>query len=237
MATDPFQRRLVSGHIEAQRRLRVLTAAAVARAWRDLGSWDRVDVPRFTDQAVPVVLASQRGSVALTNAYIAQYLGRRPLGLDATSLIGAGVRNGTPPEEVYFRPFVNVWSALKDGKPFEDAFRSGLARAEGAAATDVQLSSFHTAAAIGGADARIQRFQRAADSGACEFCQEVDGAILNSEDAAPLHSHCGCTVVPLEEDLPLTPLPDGVAVHDHGELGPVLTSPHDHFTTEAQALG
>jgi hypothetical protein len=256
MATLPQSRRLAKAHIEGQRRLRLIAQGLVGQAWRNLGSWNRADVSRFVELAVPAVTSAQRASVHLTDAYLAQALFRRPLGVNPADLIGAAVRNGTPPETVYERPFVNVWSALKDGKPFEDAFRSGLARAQSAAAMDVQLSMRATAGAVQSADEGIYGYERVADSGACEFCQEVDGAYVKSADAMPLHNHCGCGLEPLTapdahavflpsgarireyQNGPLlsTPPPDTVAVHDHGELGPVLTGAGEHFTTEAQAL-
>lgn len=45
--------------------------------------------------------------------------------------------------------------------------------------------------------AEIVGFQRVADPGACEFCQEVDGAYLKADDVMPLHNNCGCSVEPI----------------------------------------
>jgi hypothetical protein len=228
---------LAHKHIEAERRLRLLVIRAVERIWHGLPGYDRANVDQWLTQVLPVVNAGQRTSVALTEGYLAQAMGRAPFGLDPHDLIGAGVRNGTPPEKVYERPFVTVWTALGKSVSYQDAVNSGLARATGSASMDVQLSMARTAQEVGRTDTQIQRFQRVADSGACDFCQEVDGAVLNSDDAMDLHSGCGCGIEPLEEAQPITPTPDGVEVSQHGELGGLLTSPDDHFTTEAQALG
>lgn len=222
---------LVEAHIEAERRLRLITTSAIGRLWKSLGSWDQPDAARFERLAVPTVLAAQRQSVALTEAYLARSLERRPIGVDVADLIGAGVRNGTAPAEVYKRPFVTMWAALGDGELWQDAFNAGLARAQGAAAMDVQLAMARTAQAVGTVDPEIQRFQRVADGSACDLCQEVDGAILNSDEAMPLHNNCGCGIEPLTDGRPLTPKPEGVAVHEHGELGPVLAAPGDNFTS------
>lgn len=221
---------LTHAHIAAEARLRSATVAATTRLWKNLPGYDRADVPVWLARVLPVVLTAQRQSVSLTEAYLAQKLQRRPFGLDPNLLIGSGVRAGVAPEEVYQRPFVTLWADLKAGKGFAVASEAALARIRGSAAMDVQLSMARTAQAVGIADARIQRFQRVADGGACDFCQEVDGAILNSDDAMPLHNFCGCGIEPLTDAPPVSALPSTVAVHDHGELGPVLADPNHSFT-------
>jgi hypothetical protein len=63
-----------------------------------------------------------------------------------------------------------------------------------------------------------------------------------------LHNHCGCGLEVLREPHELAArLPDGteiesfpystyegVAVRQHGELGPILVDPKQHFTSEAE---
>lgn len=224
-------------HIEAQRRLRSTVASAAVNAWRGLPGWDRTDIERFTAYVVPLVLTGQRTSVALTNAYLARYLQRAPLGIPVGELLGAGVRNGVAPQEVYSRPFVTLWSGLQEGKPFEDAFRAAQARVESTAAMDVQLSMRATFDAAEKRDERIFGYERVADGGACAFCLEVDGAFVKSGDAMALHNNCGCSLEPLTEPYDgAVELPPGVAVHEHGELGAVLADPAHSFTDAAQAL-
>lgn len=240
---------LVDAHIEAQRRLRERAAAAMSTVWRDLPSYNESDVPAFLSRAVPLTVAAQRTSVAITNAFVARRLGRQPAGIDTGAVLGS-VRNGTPPDEVYRRPFVTVWTALKDGARYEDAVNTGLARATSAASMDVQLAMRGTMQAVQDAETGIYGFQRVADGGACEFCLSVDGAYVKSADAMPLHDHCGCGLDPLTDvhkravalpdgtrireyrggPLINTPPPDTVAVHEHDELGPVLANPDHHFT-------
>lgn len=231
----------VAAHIEAEKRLRDQTATAIAQAWQQLPSYDDTDVPTFLARAVPVVLAAQRVSAALTNAFLAQRLGRQPLGLDLAQLVGASVRGGTPPEEVYRRPFVTVWSDLKNGVDHADAVLAGLERATSAAQMDVQLTMRQTLAAVAEQDERIVGYQRVPDSDACEFCRLVSGMRYLRSDLMPIHNRCGCGVDVITtdqrdlffgkkaNDLDL-PLPDGVAIAEHGELGPLLVDPAQHFT-------
>lgn len=237
---------LAEAHIEAEARLRRMVEGIIATAWAELPGHDRANVDEWLFRVLPAVATAQRASVAVTEAYLAQALERTPIGINQNELIAAAVRGGTPPEKVYERPFVTLWSGLSEGLDFEEASHKALARATSAGAMDVQLSMRATADAVGAADDGIYGYARAADAGACEFCKEVDGAYVKSAGAMPLHNHCGCGLEPqTEPHRGAVFLPDGrqvreyqygplVEVHDHGELGPVLTAPGDHFTTESE---
>lgn len=228
---------LAQAHIEAERRLRLIAARAIANAWQALGSYDEPDVARFLQIALPLVEAAQRQSVNLTTAYLARAIDRPAVGLDIAALI-AGLRGGTAPSVVYRRPFVTVWSALADHKPYPDAVRTGMARATAAVETDVQLAMTHTLREVGSRESLILGYRRVPDATACEFCRLIAGRRYLTEDLQPVHAHCGCGVDVItdanrgdftgnaENDLAI----EGVAVRQHGELGPVLVSPDHAFT-------
>lgn len=192
-------------------------------------------MPRFLDAAVPTVLAAQRASTHLTGAYLAQAIGRRAPALNPSGLVGAAVRNGSSPAEVYRRPFVTLWYGLKQGEQFADALHSALARVQSTAAMDVQLTMRATAQAVQD-EGGVYGYQRVADSGACPFCEAVDGAYVKSGDAFPLHDNCGCGLEPLTKPHARAAyLPTGEAVRsdyairEHGELGLVLADPAHDF--------
>ncbi len=245
MASDP----LVNAQIEGQARIRNIVAKALTAIWRDLPNYDRPAIDQWLSEALPVVQAGQVQSVNLTNAYLAAALQSQPLPLDATQLTGASVRNGTPPEVVYERPFVTLWSGLKAGLDYQDAVHKGLARAVDMSSYDVQGSFRATADAVQQAVSNLYGFERVADAGACSFCLEVNGAYCLRASASPLHPHCGCglrcltaphkNAVHLPSGLQIRenqwgPLNDNVAIHDHGEMGPVLTGADEHFTSQSQ---
>lgn len=222
---------LTRAHISAEHRLRQIAVEAATIIWRDLPGYDRADVGAWTDRIVPLVSAAQRQSVALTEGYLARALDRPALGLPADDLIGASVRAGADPAEVYARSFVTIWAALGRGDPYEQAVQTGLSRALETVRMDVQLSARATFDAVQQADDGIYGYQRVADGNACDFCLAVDGAYVKSADAMALHNGCGCSLEPLTEPHPLAAtLPSGVAVHEHGELGAVLGSADHSFT-------
>lgn len=130
---------LADRHIELNAALRKRTVAAVTRIWEALPEYRDATLETWLSSAVPVVQAAQRSEIAITQAYIARSLGREVWGVDAEEII-ANYRNGTGYEEVYKRPFVDVWVALSNGEPFNIAKDRGLTRAVQTAATDIQLA-------------------------------------------------------------------------------------------------
>lgn len=238
---------LANAHIEGQRRLRELAGRGISTIWRELPGYDEDDVDRFLARAVPFVLAAQRQSITLTEAFLARELGRRAIGLDPASIIGPGIRNGTPPEQVYRRPFVTVWTALGASRAWQDAVNEGLARAVSTAQTDVQLAMRQTLRDVAQADDRILGYARVPDGNACDFCRLVAGQRYTTEDLMPIHNHCGCGVDVItafnrsdftgkrDNDLDL-PNAVPVEIAQHGELGPVLVNGDHTFTTAEEAL-
>lgn len=221
---------LALAHIEAEKRLRDAVARALEDIWRGLPGYDRANVDEWLAKALPVVTGGQRASVAVTQAYLARALERQPLGLSPEDVVGPALRAGAAPEEVYQRPFVTLWDKLGQGQPFADAFGAALSRVTSTGRMDVQLAMRSTLGAVQSVDEAVQGYQRVADADACAFCTEVDGAILRNGDAMPLHNGCGCGVEVLTTVRRATKPPKTVAIHQHGELGPVLADPAHEFT-------
>lgn len=233
---------LAAAHIRAEKAIRDAAANAVAGIWKDLPGHDRENVDEWLSRVLPVITASQRRSAGVTDAFLAQAVGRRPLGVPPGDVVGAAARNGASPEDVYTRPFVTLWTALKVGDDFPDAMNAGLARATSTAATDVQLAMRETLRVVGGEDDHILGYSREPDGEACDFCVLVSGQRYTTDQLMPIHNHCGCGVTPItaanrgsftgrpEGDLSVTR--DGLTaeVRDHGELGPVLVNAAHDFT-------
>lgn len=188
-------------HIVGQQRLRDLLVAAVAAKWGELPGHDRANVDQWLATVLPLVAGAQRQAAALTDAYIAHALERRPIGIPVGDVSGGAVRAGADPETVYTRPFITVWTALKHGEDFERAVASGLARATNAAATDVQLTMRATAAEIGAQDDAITGWERVPDGNACSLCLIASTQRYHSGDLMPIHAHCGCGIAPLPGDV------------------------------------
>lgn len=231
--------RLVAAHMAAIARLRGFAARGVEQAWSALPGYDEADVPAFIAVAVPFVIAAQRQAVAATDAFLAHATHRAPLGPSATALTGAAARAGTPPEEVYKRPFITLWSALGAGTAYHEAVAQGLARARATATTDVQLAMRATLHDVGERDDLIAGYRRVPNAGACELCRAAGDHAFSTSELMALHTHCACGADVIAAK-PGTEPPraattfdgDGITarVREHGELGPVLVNAAHHFT-------
>lgn len=229
-----------------QRQLKMTRNAvgdAVGRQWKHLGSYNEADVPRFVDAVSPIVAAGQSRAVALTSAYLSRKLGQPPMGLTMAGL--PPIRNGVPLDVVYRRPFVRVWSALKaldgetdDGEDdgYDYAVQLGEDQATSNSLMDIALATM--ASYVGFAllsKGGIRGWVRRADPGCCSYCQDIDGAYTGPDEPQPLHNRCGCTADPVtSDDLGGASLSPGsthgdTAIHEHGELGPVIAKKGDSF--------
>ena len=233
---------LALAHKQLQNHLQLAVASVIAAIWRSLGSYNQADVPRFLSQALPVVAAGQTQSAALTAAFIARSMHVPVFGIDPARVTGAAVRAGTPPETVYNRAFNQTWHDHGQGVPWQEAVNVGESRVKSSANMDVSLAQRASFQVAQDDVPGIYGYQRVPSASACEFCQSVAGAYVKSANAMPLHNNCGCSLEPLTSTHPnATWLPsgahvsEGFAVHEHGELGAVLTDPSDQFTTESEA--
>ena len=112
--TERFQRRLAS--------ITDHTTAASLRAWEQLGTWDRVDIARFTDATSDLFVAA-RTATANTSAGYYALLADRPAVVPAVSTVPATDA-----------PFHAYWHALREGNEWTEALAAGGRRAESMAA-------------------------------------------------------------------------------------------------------
>jgi len=236
----------------------------VGRSWTDLGSWRGEDVARFQRTAIPVMLAGQRRVASLTATYletlyreIADETSRADLDFDTVT--GRALRD-VDPEEVYERPFKEVWTALSNGEPLDVALKRGAHRLDTLAKTDLQLARTHTVREVtadqDGVEYTVRELQGEYD---CALCMIASTQRYHKKDLAPIHPGCDCLVKTVRSDYDPGQVIDeerldqihdlveealgkadrgGRAVdyrkiiiaRDHGEIGPVLGYRGQRFT-------
>jgi hypothetical protein len=244
---NPAVQRVATTYDDTVRAVRDRVVSYIARTWRGLENYRDADIDRFVARVVPIVLGGQRRISALTDAYLATVGGvvlgtsRRPVGIPANVIAYDTLRSGSTPEEVYARAGVTVWAGLTGGLALADAINKGLARATATAATDMQLARTHTARHVFGQRDDVVGYLRVPGGGhVCELCQTASDNLYRTDDLMPIHARCSCGIEPLfagrghdpgELDTPdATDERGAVAVHEHGELGPVLAVKGQHFT-------
>lgn len=189
----------------AQARQNVL--AALATQWAALSVYRDADATAFVAGAAPVVEAGQQHVSALTSAYLAHLYGnltsgsRSPVGTPVARVTGAAVRGGTPPSEVYRRPFEQVWYQLSQGKPLDEAVEAGSQRLQVLATTDLQLAMTHTATAALDTMPHVVGYRRVLTGAEnCGLCVVASTQRYHRGELMPIHPRCDCGVAPIVGD-------------------------------------
>lgn len=177
----------------------------VGRSWTDLGSWRGSDVRRFQRTSLPIILAGQRQVASLTASYLEQLYrdvdrssGR--VSLDFDEVTGKALR-GVDPDEVYRRPFKDVWAGLADGEGMDEALGLGEHRLTTLIKTDLQLARTHTVRAVAEDMPRFTYTVRELyGEYDCALCMVASTQRYHKRDLAPIHPGCDCIVKTVTAD-------------------------------------
>lgn len=228
-------------HSRTRAQLRRTLVQRILALWRGLGSWDRSDIPRFAPPVARLVRAGQLQEARLTVGYMDRVSRLRTGRPSPTIPIERvpGRRGGVTLHEVYTRPFVWVWTDLKEDQSLGDAVERAAHRVERSVETDLQLASRNAADAVIQADRRIIGYKRVLSDRPhhCDLCIVAATNTYKRGDLLPIHPACSCTVEPIyrtdsaaeraidrrvEEAYRRAARNTSIAVLDHGEYGPYL---------------
>lgn len=220
-------------------RLRVAAVRAAGITWDRLGSWDGPDAAQFARSVGPAVTGVQRAVATLTAGYLAREAQFSP-DLDPDQHIGAAVRAGADPIEVYRRPFVTYWTGLASGSGWAASQSKARARLVATAATDIQLAMRSSARSVMGQTDRITGYRRTLTGTSCPLCRDAAGTEYATDQVMPIHGHCDCGLAPIigsvdvgaviNAAVPAVTAPAVSRVRAHDELGPVLTDERHQFS-------
>lgn len=236
----------------------------MSAAWRGLKSYRDADVATFQRTALPALLAGERQVASLTATYLERLYqditgepSRVPLNFDEVT--GTALR-GVDPADVYRRPFVQTWTAISNGTPFDEAVQQGTHRLETLAKTDLQLARTHTACAVTAQQPGVEyTIREPIGEYNCALCLVAATQRYRKKDLLPIHPGCDCLVKTVrssydpgqvidEERLNAIHAAVEAALgtsdrsaravdyrqilvqHTHGEIGPVLSFAGQHFT-------
>ncbi len=177
---------------------------ALTRMFDGLGSWHRPDAQRFAAQAVPMVEGAQAALANLTSNYVAAVASQalqRPVAPPPIPQTARARLRLVDPNEVYQRPFVEAYTALKDGDQLDKALGKARVRLREVADGDMQLAYAHSAQAAMQGLPQQQRPTgwRRVLTGAenCAMCVLASTQRYHRHDLNPIHPHCDCTVEPI----------------------------------------
>ena len=238
------------------------TSNQMATAFRNLGSWRDEDFRAFYKILDSTMTGAKLQAARLQIAFyseMAKAAGEKftaPI-LMANDFRVETLRNGAEAVTVYRRPFVDVYTALKDGKSVTDAIEAGALRISSLVSTDIQLARRNAGFAARGKNNRIVGYARTlTGSENCALCYIASTQRYHVKDLLPIHPGCDCGEMPIygnqdpgqvidEVRLDATHEAvstrfggpdysgagyDKIAIREHGELGPMLTVADQNFT-------
>jgi hypothetical protein len=204
--SDAGERAIVRQYQAQFLELRARAATSVGALWQTYGGFDDLDIVSFAPSAAEAVRTAQIGAVNLIDGYfdaLAREAGFPELAnaprLDPTRHIGAAVRNGADPLDVYSRPAITGRNAMAKGDSWQQAMDKAERRAITTAETDVALTN--RSAAQEAMENRGVRFYRRTLTGrSCVFCATASTQRYRTGELMPLHPRCDCGVAPIFGD-------------------------------------
>lgn len=244
--------------------LRASVVQQLFATWFGLPNYRDSDIDEWMGVALPLIQASEETSAVATTTYlnILMQLAGSDGDMDIPDLsevTGAAIRNGVSPEEVYSRPFKEVWTALSKGQDLQTAIEFGANRLRQLVETDIQLTHTHTSRTLLSGRNDVVGFRRIpTGTFTCALCLVASTQRYHKFDLMPIHPGCDCRVAPIIGDQDPGQVVDqdflnqihqaverqfGMSardakaidyrkipiVHTHGEFGPTLAVRGQHF--------
>lgn len=176
-----------------------------------------------------------------------------------SDLTTEALRNGATAEVVYARPFTEMRTALSKGLDLTTSLKRGAFRAVDLARTEVQLARRNAGLISRQGNNRVVGYLRVlSGSENCALCYVASTQRYNRGDLLPIHPGCDCGEMEIYGNTDTGQIIDQerldathqaildrfgrfdvsareidyrqIQIHDHGELGPVLTVRGQTFT-------
>ena len=180
--------------------------ALAGNVFRQLGSWRDDDIARYLNIVGPQIDGLKLQAANLQAAYyqeVAKANGESftPQPVRSQDLTDQTLRNGPSPQEVYRRPFVEVYTALAGNQLLRTAVERGAARASSLAETDIQLASRQAGFKQRQGNNNIVGYRRVlTGSENCALCAIASTQRYRKNDLKPIHPGCDCGEEPIYGD-------------------------------------
>jgi hypothetical protein len=225
--------------------------------WRALTDpYSPEQVTRFATQAGGATATARRQAAAASDAYMRTVLDVLQIPHAGSPPSIPDLPRGVPLSVEWERPVKEARRARFLGFDEQIAAERGLARAEKIATLDVALAQRDGAQSRLVLASQVTGWRRVvhpelSKGGTCGLCIAAADRVYRTSDLLPLHNRCACTVLPVTATSdPGSPVNRDAlnrlyrevggtdrqklakarwAVREHGELGPVLVDPADHF--------
>jgi len=179
------------------------TGARLAGVFANLGSWRDSDFDEFFKLASTTMTGASLQAARLQVAFYQQMARLQGESfavpqLRATDFSTEALRNGAPGREVYRRPFVELYTALAQGKTMTEAVQLGANRISSIASTDVQLARRSAGFGVRSRNDGIVGYARTLTGREnCALCTIASTQRYTRGDLMPIHPGCDCGEMPI----------------------------------------
>lgn len=231
--------------------------AKLVRGWTDFAT--PTQVRRLVDALVRIVEPAQQRTASTTDAYLARVIGElkgRPAAPVGVRVDPAKLRGRTSHREALERVAAEYRRHTANGLDEDTARDRAVNRARLIVDEDLSLASREASRQVFTRTPGVTGYRRVirpelSAGGSCGLCVAASDRTYSRGDLMPLHDRCKCETLPIVgtndpgRSLNETELAElyeqaggntaeklkraRVVVHEHGELGPVLRKPGDHF--------
>lgn len=245
--------------------LRASIVQQLLAVWFGLSNYRDPMQDEWMGVALPTIQAAKETSVTATQVYMTMQM--EAAGVEDPTfsevdmaLILAALREGVEDEDVYARPFKEVWTALSNGYTFDQALQQGATRLRQLVETDIQLAHTNTSRTLLQQRSDVVGFRRVPTGDfTCALCLIASTQRYRKYDLMPIHPGCDCRVAPIISTEPVGQILDPelleqihdavenmfgsadrsgrlndyrklLVVHNHGEYGPTLAKAGNRFT-------
>lgn len=246
MALTPDLVRAINAYLNTKEATTQRVIRYIESQWLRLSSWKDADILRFAKQVAPVVEGGQTQIGNLTAGYLSTLNliatgSRDTVGIPKQAMSSQSLR-GVEGVELFQRTGSTIYFGLSQGKPLNMLVAKAGQRAISMARTNLQLSSTHSARIAMSDNQNIIGYRRVLSGEVCEICELASEHKYNTEDLMPIHNNCTCGIAPIYGNSDPAKVidskvessdnraEDGIEVHEHGEVGPVLAIKGQHFT-------
>jgi hypothetical protein len=200
------QRELLDAYNSLSSRLVRGLGVRVAGAFTNLGSWRDADFERFTKMIEPTLTGGRLQAARLQVGFYQQMARARGEVFNAPSISPSDftvpkLRNGAAAQEVYRRPFKDVYFALSQKKGMTEAIFEGANRISSIVSTDMQLARRNAGFLSRRANDNIVGYARTlTGSENCALCYVASTQRYTRDKLLPIHPGCDCGEMPIYGD-------------------------------------
>lgn len=181
---------------EAVRRYRLLlaryrtwTSGLLVAAWDRLETFDDTDADRYAAELAAALQGVKTATVAASSALVSLLLEVRPVAVSPADV----------PVEARMRdPFLAMWHAFAEDRPYDEAWSAGRSMASAVGFDFVQSTSRRTGDVTADKAKVRTRWRRVAGGDACPWCLDKTARTYRTSASADFgHDRCDCVAVPV----------------------------------------